>query len=409
MTTIFDSARLLVMKTIFTLFLSLLSITVTAQQKSVLFIGNSYTYGNDLPSLLRNLATANNHDLYVDSYSVGGATFANHASSVQAMNKIKARNWDYVIIQGQSQEPAFPDNQVNTSSLPAAMRLADSVYANNYCTEVMMFMTWGRKNGDSQWAPISTYEGMQTRLYNGYMRIADSSQASVAAVGQVWRSIRNSMPDVELYEGDQSHPVLAGSYLAAMTIYSSIYLELATNFVGSGNLSAEFLDQINVHIQADILDNLDVYHLRPSDNHTVLENLTVTQAGNVIEGNAETRKAQSVHWSFGDGADAQGWTTEHTYNSMNTFTLNIEARSECNVDAETRQIVVDVLAIAEVQSDFFQIIDNVITVNNNIEAMIYTSSGQEMARFKKDFDLTNLPSGVYLFYCQGSFNRIFVK
>ena len=39
----------------------------------------------------------------------------------------------------------------------------------------MMFMTWGRENGDPQWTPISTFEGMNDRLRSAYLRFADST------------------------------------------------------------------------------------------------------------------------------------------------------------------------------------------------------------------------------------------
>lgn len=383
-----------------------ISIFGYCQQKNILFIGNSYTYGNDLPLLVKNLAEANGHSVFVDSHSVGGATFANHASNSTVMTKIKSKNWDYVIIQGQSQEPAFPDQQVNNSSIPGAKRLVDSVYANNFCTEVMFFMTWGRKNGDPQWGPISTFEGMQQRLYDGYMRIADSCQASVAPVGQVWKSIRNSMPEVELYQSDESHPTLAGSYLAAMTIYSSVFMELPTILVGNSGLSSQFTNQINEHIQADVLDELALYHLRMADNHTVLEDFTISQYSDIVQGTALTRKAQNVHWSFGDGAESAGWNVQHQYSDLGNFTITVTAQSACNTDAGTYQVQVDVLAIEEVKPNLFTIQGNVVVLMQDIEAKVYTTAGQEVLTFKNQADLSELSKGVYLLVVNGLTHRI---
>ena len=104
-----------------------------------------------------------------------------------------------------------------------AMQLADSVYANNFCTEVMMYMTWGRKNGDPQWAPISTFDGMNDRLRSAYLRMADSVQGSVSPVGSAWKYVRENYPSIELYNADESHPSVAGTYLAACTFYASIF------------------------------------------------------------------------------------------------------------------------------------------------------------------------------------------
>lgn len=383
-----------------------ISIFGYCQQKNILFIGNSYTYGNDLPLLVKNLAEANGHSVFVDSHSVGGATFANHASNSTVMTKIKSKNWDYVIIQGQSQEPAFPDQQVNNSSIPGAKRLTDSVYANNFCTEVMFFMTWGRKNGDPQWGPISTFEGMQQRLYDGYMRIADSCQASVAPVGQVWRSIRNSMPEVELYQSDESHPTLAGSYLAAMTIYSSVFMELPTTLVGNSGLSSQFTNQINEHIQADVLDELALYHLRMADNHTVLEDFTISQYSDIVQGIAFTRKAQNVHWAFGDGAEASGWNVQHQYSQLGNYTVTVTAQSACSNDQSTQTINVDVLAITEVKEVPFQYVDGIISVENFKSSILLNGVGQQIAIEQATYDLKLHPKGIYFLWIEGLIYRI---
>ena len=383
-----------------------ISIFGYCQQKNILFIGNSYTYGNDLPLLVKNLAIANGKDVFVDSYAVGGATFANHSTSPAVMNKIKSKSWDYVIIQGQSQEPAFPDQQVNNSSIPGAKRLADSVYANNFCTEVMFFMTWGRKNGDPQWGPISTYAGMQQRLYDGYMRIADSCQASVSPVGQVWKSLRTSMPTIELYQSDESHPTLAGSYLAAMTIYSSVFLELPATLVGNTGLSSQFTTQVSDHIQADVLDELELYHLRSADNHTALEDFTISQYSDIVQGVAQTRKAQSVHWDFGDGASTTGWNVQHQYSQLGNYTITVTAQSVCNNDQSTQGVNIEVLAIDEVKVIPFRIENGMVSIDEDKSSRLLSSSGQTIAHSQYTYDLNMLPKGIYLLWIDGVTFRI---
>ncbi|NQU34585.1 MAG: hypothetical protein HQ521_15250 [Bacteroidetes bacterium] len=47
---------------------------VNAQEKKVLFLGNSYTAVNDLPSLVGGLALSGGHDIYVDKNTPGGYT-----------------------------------------------------------------------------------------------------------------------------------------------------------------------------------------------------------------------------------------------------------------------------------------------------------------------------------------------
>ncbi|MFM7681350.1 MAG: hypothetical protein ACKO7P_01205, partial [Bacteroidota bacterium] len=102
---------------------------------SVLLIGNSYIYTNDLPTVLVNLTQSKGDLIYMDSKTNGGYTFQAHTNDPITFSKINQSNWDFVVLQGQSQEPSFPTQQVNTSTLPYAIQLADSVYDNNACSQ----------------------------------------------------------------------------------------------------------------------------------------------------------------------------------------------------------------------------------------------------------------------------------
>jgi hypothetical protein len=84
------------------------STLIKAQPSSVLFIGNSYTYYNTMPETLKDIALSAGDTLYVESITKGGARFSTHANNPEVYQKLRSRNWDYVIIQGQSQEPSFP-------------------------------------------------------------------------------------------------------------------------------------------------------------------------------------------------------------------------------------------------------------------------------------------------------------
>ena len=137
----------------------------------VLFIGNSYTSVNDLPSMLCLISISAGKPY---SYSTehantpGGATFEDHCTN-RSMQLIQQGGWTYVVLQEQSQLPSFPINQVERECFPYAERLVDSVYAYNPCAVPMFYMTWGRENGDQQnaqyFAPLGTYEGMDSLLY----------------------------------------------------------------------------------------------------------------------------------------------------------------------------------------------------------------------------------------------------
>ena len=114
----------------------------TAQtSKKVCFIGNSYTYSNDLPGLIASMATADGNILIKDQSTPGGHKFYDHTINGTSLMKISADTWDYVVLQDQSQYPSFPWSQVQTDVLPYAEILVDSIRSANDCAVPLFFNT----------------------------------------------------------------------------------------------------------------------------------------------------------------------------------------------------------------------------------------------------------------------------
>ena len=155
--------------------------------KRVLFVGNSYTYVNNLPLILSNLFLAGGDTLEWEQSTPGGATLEGHSTNNSTLSWIAQGTWDHVVLQGQSQRPSFPPSQVANQVYPYAKILCDSIYAANPCTEPIFYMTWGRKNGDQQncqfYPPLCTYEGMQLRLRTSYLQMAVDNNCTVAPGG----------------------------------------------------------------------------------------------------------------------------------------------------------------------------------------------------------------------------------
>ncbi len=397
-------------KTLLILLMVLLNWLLIAQDSvSVLFIGNSYTYVNDLPTLLATIASSNGDFVSHDSQTPGGATFQVHAGNSVTYQKIQQEAWDFVVLQAQSQEPSFPDVQVNTSTLPFAQQLADSVYANNFCSEVLFFMTWGRENGDPQWQPISTFEGMNTRLRNAYLRMADSVQGSVSPVGSAWRFVRENYPTIQLYSADGSHPSYAGSYLAACTFYSAIFRKTAVGTPFIGTLSAQ--DALNLQTAASltVLDSLTVFNLRPITEHTQAIFSTVNNDPTISFENQST-KAQTYSWDFGDGGTSILENPIHTYSANGTYDVTLIAESPCDTDTATFQVTVGLANVNDVIGNSLKIktLENgvfEVVGTETIERMeVWTSVGQKLNVVSQNkIRLTELPRGIYFvdIYYQG--------
>ena len=173
-------------------------IPAQAQVTEILFIGNSYTYVNDLPLLLKNVALSFGDTIVSDQNTPGGYQLIQHSTNTTTLSKIASRNWDFVVIQEQSQKPSFSPSQVANDVYPYAQILNDSIKSNYSCSESIFYMTWGRKNGDAgncaSNPSICTYAGMQQRLRDSYMQMSSDNNATTSPVGVAWATVRDSFP-----------------------------------------------------------------------------------------------------------------------------------------------------------------------------------------------------------------------
>ena len=248
---------------------------------SVLFIGNSYTASNNLPNIISSIASSMGDYLNTESSLIGGATLQNHTNNNNSNNLIMNGSWDYVVLQEQSQYPSFPLWQVEQDVFPYANQLSELINEYNDCGKTIFFMTWGRENGDQSncpnWPPVCTYEGMDDLLRERYLIMANDNEAVVSPVGVVWRFIRDSKYNIDLYSPDESHPSFLGSYVAGVCFYTTLFqinpLEIPWNSdLGVSESNAELINEV---VKMVVYDNLDEWNIESNDidNDGICNNL----------------------------------------------------------------------------------------------------------------------------------------
>ena len=189
--------------------------TVKKTPVRVLFVGNSYTYGNKLPQVVAALASADKtvRPIEVKMVASGGKTLVWHARNKATQDAIAA-GWDYVILQDQSLTPAFRPQQSREGAraLDAMIRKAGA--------KTMFFMTWQRRPTSEL---LKKYPDMHKRNSKTYMAMGGELKAAVAPVGYAWKMAYDANPNCPLYAKDNSHPSRMGTYLTACVFYSMIY------------------------------------------------------------------------------------------------------------------------------------------------------------------------------------------
>lgn len=304
--------------------------TANARTRKVLFIGNSYIYSNNIPELLKQLALSKGDTLVYDQNIPGGYTFEQHSVDATTLNKIKSQQWDIVILQEQSQRPAFNPSQVASDTYPYARKLDSLVRANNPCTETMFYMTWGRKNGDASncpfYPPICTYEGMQQRLRESYMQMTDDNNAVVTPVGVAWKVVRDSLPAIDLYISDESHPSQHGSYLVACVFYASIFHKTPMGSSYLGNLPAADAQKLQYYASKVTIDSLAQWQTH--GNYTTAS-YGYTVAANKLTFQNKSTFATSYSWNFGDGNTSTQASPVHTYAQPGKYKVTFTASNSC--------------------------------------------------------------------------------
>ncbi len=257
-------------KTLVTLLLLLAGIAaLSAAERTdsvrVLFIGNSYTYYNDLPEMVSRLASelpaGESMAIAHRQFTPGGCTLRKHWNNEALRDSIASGRWDYVVIQENSSVPAKSTASVMRESYPYAAKLDSLVKSCNPEAKVIYYMTWGHKNGCQKkhdgYPLIDTYDGMQGRVMTSYLEMAYDNDSWCAPVGMAWRSMRALRPDVELYNPDCTHPSEAGSYLAANVILATILQKPFESGYKAG-LSPELARYIQTLANNTVLGNLKV-------------------------------------------------------------------------------------------------------------------------------------------------------
>lgn len=382
--------------------------------KSALFLGNSYTAYNNLPAMTSSLATSVGDVLIYNSNTPGGYTFEGHSTNTTSINLMQQGTWDYVILQEQSQLPSFPESQVESDCYPYAAILNDMIKSYNPCAETMFYMTWGRKTGDAgncpNWPPVCTYEGMDDLLAQRYMQMAADNNAVVSPVGKVWRYLRDSGTTIELYNADNSHPSVAGTYAAACCFYTAIFQKDPLLITDNQGLSAADAQEIREAVKEVVYDDLLTYNIGFFDlGPTANFEMSIFDWNTFSFSNYSTN-ATEVFWDFGDGATSTELSPTHIFQLPGTYTVTLTATG-CGIqDEEIITINVIELAVDELNStDDLNIYPNpsndilfakmesgekTIKIFSLLGQIVFESKTNEVVI---EFDIKDLASGAYVF------------
>ena len=203
------------------------STTPNRGRLSVLFIGNSYTYYNNMPTLIFDkIARAAGFEPNVVSVTCGNYSLEQHADpmntyGMQVASYLLPKNinvFDFVVMQEQSQRPSYNNRAPFYDAVRTISSKAQAVNA-----KPVLYSTWGRRSDSKDLKSMGlTNESMTWRLAAGYSAIGEELNIPVGHVGLAFYEVYTGNSGIELYDDDATHPSYAGSYLAAMTLFAKM-------------------------------------------------------------------------------------------------------------------------------------------------------------------------------------------
>jgi len=175
----------------------------------ILFIGNSLTYTNDLPKLVKKRAKLQEISIKTQMIAFPNYAIEDHWNEGNVQKLISSNTFDFVIIQ---QGPSSQD-EGRQMLIDYGKKFKDLCELNN--AQLCYFMVW----------PSLSYYGSFDAVIKNHEDAATLNNSILLPVGRVWKDYFDSAKSYEYYGADGFHPSLAGSKVAADVIVDYLFKE----------------------------------------------------------------------------------------------------------------------------------------------------------------------------------------
>ena len=340
-------------KGLFLLFSIITFCCYSQETKRVLFIGNSYTYYNDMPDMVVQAAASAGDILIQDDNAVADASFSTHATKGATIAKIMQGNWDYVALQEAGRSPGRDEQFFMQNVYPYASDLNDLIEEYNPCGETLFYMNWGERNGVpgecASWPPFCSYETMDDLLRERILILTEDFEAETSPVGAVWRYIRENHPNIDLYAPDGWHPSLAGSYAAAISFYTSIFRKDPNLVTYNSTLSSSEANAIRAAVETVVYNDFPRWFI---GSHDPVADFTYQKIASLeYEFTNNSMFSVDYLWNFGDGNFSTDENPTHLYDQEGAYEVTLTSNFACGNASANSQTISATLGVQDFQSE----------------------------------------------------------
>lgn len=169
----------------------------------MIFFGNSFTYMNNVPELVKNLFESDGSGRRVIVKMYAGANLIDHINEPARVNDLRNGGYDVAVLQGQPISLSHRKIYDNEGAAELARIAAKAK------SRVILWADWPRQGWDE-----SEYIMDIIRLIKKKAGLGE-----IASIGYAWDLALKWKPDLPLWVSDGNHATTAGSYLAACDVY----------------------------------------------------------------------------------------------------------------------------------------------------------------------------------------------
>lgn len=172
----------------------------------ILFVGNSLTYTNNLPQLVKEYGLSKGRTINVEMLALPNFALVDHLANGEVQKLIQTKKFQFVVIQ-----------QGPSSQSEGRMLLFEAAETlNKLCTDnkarLAFYMVW------PAYTDYQNFDG----VIKNYTEAANTYNGILCPVGKAWKEYIDRTKDISYYGPDLFHPSVKGSRVAAEIIYNSI-------------------------------------------------------------------------------------------------------------------------------------------------------------------------------------------
>lgn len=174
---------------------------------SILFVGNSLTYYNDLPKLVKKVAKRKGITIKTKIIAKPDYALIDHWNDGDVQKEISKNHYDFVILQQGPSSQSF-----GREILIEYGKKFHLLCANNH-SKLCYFMVW---------PSLNNYHTFKDVIEN-HREASSLNDAILLPVGEVWKEHFDSTENFDYYGTDGFHPSKKGSVVAAETIVEYLF------------------------------------------------------------------------------------------------------------------------------------------------------------------------------------------